>query len=135
MRSASLFRASIAILCLITVIPSAFSKGLRASRPAAVQAAQSTAGAQSKQPEKKDADCGCEAKIPPDVLAVVNGVNVATKDIDETLKDQIQQWQNQVIEARKHQLDVEINSVCLTPKPRDWVLLLKSCSNVKWLQR
>jgi protein-disulfide isomerase len=111
MRSVSLLLAAIAVLCLITFTPPlALSKGLRASRADAAQATQSTAGAQSKQPEKKDADCGCEAKIPPDVFATVNGVNVATKDIDEALKDQIQQWQNQVIEARKHQLDVEINS-------------------------
>jgi protein-disulfide isomerase len=64
----------------------------------------------SKPAEKKDPDCGCEVKAPPDVLAVVNGVNIGIKDVDEPIKDRIQQLQNQVVEARKHQVDIEINS-------------------------
>jgi len=69
-----------------------------------------TAASQAKPAEKKEADCGCDSKAPPDVLAIVNGANVAIKDVDDPLKDRIQELQNQVIEARKRQLDIEINS-------------------------
>jgi protein-disulfide isomerase len=88
----------------------AFSEGPRVSKLEAQQTTQSPPAAQPKQADKKDADCGCEAKIPPDVLAIINGTNIPTKDIDDPLKDQIQQLQNQVIEARKRQLDIEINA-------------------------
>src|SRR6185369_1390628 len=72
---------------------------------------------QSKTPEKKDADCGCD-KAPPDVFATVNGVKIASKDVDEPIKDRIQELQNQVIEARKAQLDFEINSRLLEGEAR-----------------
>jgi len=73
-------------------------------------AGQSAAPQPSKPADKKEADCGCEVKAPPDVLAIVNGVNVAIKDVDEPIKDSVQELQNQVIEARKRQLDVQINA-------------------------
>src|SRR5258705_10473222 len=41
---------------------------------------------------------------------MVNGVKVMIKDVDEPIKDRVLTLQNQVIEARKHQLDVEINA-------------------------
>jgi protein-disulfide isomerase len=59
--------------------------------------------------DKKD-DCGCEAKHPPDVLATVNGVKIGIKDIDEPIKEKIKELQNQVVEARKRELDLQINS-------------------------
>jgi len=40
----------------------------------------------------------------------VNGVKIEIKDVDEVIKDRVQPLQNQVIEARKRQLDVEINA-------------------------
>lgn len=63
--------------------------------------------------EKKEEDCGCEAKIPSDTAAVVNGVKIMMKDVDEPVKDKIKELQNQVIEARKRQLTVLINSKLL----------------------
>src|SRR6185436_19982196 len=60
---------------------------------------------QTKPPTQKDADCGCEVKVPQDVLAVVNGVKVAVKDVDQELKDRVQELQKQVVEARKGQLE------------------------------
>jgi len=65
---------------------------------------------QSKTAEKKDADCGCESKAPPDVLAIVNGVNIPIKDIDDPLQDRIKVLQEQVVDARKRQLEFEINA-------------------------
>jgi len=111
MRRVSLLLSVLAVVCYIATRPQlAFSEGPRASKLETLQTAQSTPAAQPKPADKKDADCGCEANIPPDVLAVVNGTNIPTKDIDDPLKDQIQELQNQVIEARKRQLDIEINA-------------------------
>lgn len=74
---------------------------------AAVQAA---APQPAKPAAQKEADCGCEVKVPQDILAVVNGVKVTVKDVDEPLKDRVLALQNQVIEARKGQLEAEINT-------------------------
>jgi protein-disulfide isomerase len=65
---------------------------------------------QTKPAAQKDADCGCEVKVPQDLLAVVNGVKVTVKEVDEPLKTQVQELQNRVIEARNGQLDAEINT-------------------------
>ena len=65
---------------------------------------------QSKPVDKKEADCGCDVKAPSNVLAVVNGVNIEIKDVDAMVKDRIEPLQNQVIEARKNQLGIEINA-------------------------
>src|SRR6185503_3074783 len=59
--------------------------------------AQSASPQSSKPAAQKDADCGCEVKVPQDLLAVVNGVKVTVKDVDESLKDRVQELQNQVI--------------------------------------
>jgi protein-disulfide isomerase len=60
-----------------------------------------------RQPEE---DCGCEAKAPPDVLAVVNGVRITNKEIDELIKESVNNLQRQVIEARRRELYLQINS-------------------------
>lgn len=60
--------------------------------------------------DKKE-DCGCEAKTPtPDVLATVNGLKISAKEIEDSLKDKIKELQGNVIEARKRELDVQINT-------------------------
>lgn len=84
------------------------------------QKADAAADSQSKAPDKqdkKDADCGCE-KAPPDVFATVNGIKIASKDVDEPIKERIQELQTQVIEARKAQLGFEINSRLLEAEAR-----------------
>lgn len=78
----------------------------------ATQAEKSVAPAAS-QPAKKADDCGCEASAPVDALAIVNGVKLTLKDIDEPIKDRIKSLQNEVIEARKRELDLQINSKLL----------------------
>jgi protein-disulfide isomerase len=60
-----------------------------------------------RQPEE---DCGCEAKAQPDVLAVVNGVRITNKEIDELIKESVNSLQRQVIEARQRELYLQINS-------------------------
>src|SRR5262245_16994783 len=64
---------------------------------------------ESKPAEKKEEeDCGCDA--PTDAYATVNGVKILKKDVDESIKDRLQELQNQMGEARKQQLESEINS-------------------------
>jgi protein-disulfide isomerase len=59
--------------------------------------------------DKKEADCGCEVKAPPDVLQL-STESTSQQDVDEPIKDRVQELQNQVIEARKRQLETEINT-------------------------
>lgn len=110
-------RRTLLLLAIAALIPSITAKSNSAfygdpqhSRQGEAGPTQSNTVAQSKPSDKKDADCGCEVKVPSNVLAVVNGVKIEIKDVDEVIKDRVQPLQNQVIEARKRQLDVEINA-------------------------
>ena len=101
---------TIIIVLVLIGLAGAAPNGLQ--NPNAVKdagAPQSTAP-QLKPAAQKDADCGCEVKVAQDVLAVVNGVKITVKDIDAPLKERVQALQNQVIEARKAQLEAEINT-------------------------
>lgn len=87
--------------------------------------------------EKKEEDCGCEAKIPSDTAAIVNGVKIMIKDVDEPIKDKIKELQNQVVEARKRQLTILINSRLLEAEAKkrgissDRLLEMEVVSKVK----
>ncbi len=58
-------------------------------------------------------DCGCEDKPFPEVLAVVNGIRVSKLDIDESTQKRIKDLQQQVVEARQREVDLQINSFLL----------------------
>src|SRR5260370_10575076 len=62
---------------------------------------------------KPDDDCGCEVKTPTDALAVVNGVKISPKEVDESIKKQVDDLEKQGITARKQELDLEINTRAL----------------------
>src|ERR1700694_1466791 len=109
-------RRLLPLLLVVVLLPAIAQAKLGGNKSGGQQKAKqetsptpAVAASQSK-PEKKEADCGCEAKAPPDVFATVNGVNIAEKDVDESINDRIKELQSQVIEARKRQLDLEINS-------------------------
>ena len=55
-------------------------------------------------------DCVCESQVLPETLAIVNGVAITTKDIEKATGEPVRQLQRQVIEARKRELDLTINS-------------------------
>ena len=55
-------------------------------------------------------DCACESQSLPETLALVNGVKITPNDIKKATGDSVSQLQQQVIEARKHELDLIINS-------------------------
>ena len=58
-------------------------------------------------------DCGCEAQSLPETLAIVNGVKITANDINKSIGDSVRQLQQQVIAARKRELDLMINSKLL----------------------
>ena len=61
----------------------------------------------------KAQDCGCESQPLPDTLAVVNGVKITVGDINKSIGESVSQLQRQVIDARKRELDLLINSKLL----------------------
>jgi protein-disulfide isomerase len=84
------------------------------ARPAATPAKPAATPAPTQPaPAVKADDCGCESEAPPDVVAIVNGVRVSSKEIDEPIKGKIQELQQGVVDARKHELDLQINSMLL----------------------
>ena len=61
----------------------------------------------------KAQDCGCESQPLPDTLAIVNGVKISAGDINKSIGESVSQLQQQVIDARKRELDLLINSKLL----------------------
>ena len=73
------------------------------------------ATAQTPQPSTPPSEnCGCESQVLPETLAVVNGVKITSADIRKSTGDAVSQLQRQVIEARKRELDLMINSKLLS---------------------
>jgi protein-disulfide isomerase len=58
-------------------------------------------------------DCACDSQVLPDALAIVNGVRITRQDIEKATSESVSQLQRQVIEARKRELDLQINSKLL----------------------
>ncbi len=58
-------------------------------------------------------DCACESQVLPATLAIVNGVSISARDIEKATGDSVRNLQRQVIEARKRELDLLINSKLL----------------------
>jgi protein-disulfide isomerase len=59
------------------------------------------------------ADCGCEDKPLPEILGVVNGVKITKQDLSPETQTRVQQLQQEVIEARQRELDLQIDSMLL----------------------
>jgi protein-disulfide isomerase len=84
----------------------------KASVTPAKPATQTTAApAQSQSDPAKE--CGCEAGPLPDVLATVGDVRVTQADISPEVRKRISDLQQQVIEARRRELDLQINTILL----------------------
>lgn len=58
-------------------------------------------------------DCGCEDKPLADVLGVVNGVKITKQDLSPETRSRVDQLQREVIDARKRELDLQIDSILL----------------------
>ena len=70
------------------------------------------------QESPKEPDCGCENKPVPDVLAIVNGISISNREIEELIKDQVSEIHQQVISARSHEMEMEINSRLLATEAK-----------------
>ena len=55
-------------------------------------------------------DCACESQHLPETAAIVNGVKITSSDIQKTTRDDVSELQRKVIDARKHELELTINS-------------------------
>src|SRR6266498_3081855 len=100
------------VITLLTCAPGALAQAGAAGKISAPSVPPSSVNAQpAPKPDSQPVeDCGCEAKAPPDVLAVVNGVRITNKEIDELIKESVNSLQRQVIEARRRELYLQINS-------------------------
>src|SRR5688572_15714317 len=58
-------------------------------------------------------DCGCEDKPLPELLGVVNGVKITKQDLSPETQAQVKQLQQQVVDARARELDLQIDSILL----------------------
>jgi protein-disulfide isomerase len=58
-------------------------------------------------------DCACESQSLPEVPAIVNGVRIASDDLKKATGQAVTQLQQQVIDARKRELDLTINTKLL----------------------
>ena len=67
----------------------------------------------SPSPADQVVDCGCEDKRVTDVLGIVNGVKITKQDLSPETRSRIDQLQREVIEARKRELDLQIDSLLL----------------------
>ena len=77
----------------------------------------SAASAQTPKPQPTapaSENCGCESQTLPETLAVVNGVKISAADINKATGESVGQLQRQVIETRKRELDLMINSKLLS---------------------
>jgi protein-disulfide isomerase len=78
----------------------------------AVHAAAQT-GAPAQMPAAAVEDCGCEGAPLPEVLAVVNGIKLSQNDLGQQTRAAISELQRQVIDARRAELDLQVNSLLL----------------------
>ena len=58
-------------------------------------------------------DCGCEDKPLPEILGVVNGVKIAKQDLSPETRARVERLQQQVVDARARELDVQIDTMLL----------------------
>ena len=75
-------------------------------------------------------DCACESQVLPETLAIVNGIKITSSDIRKATGDQVNQLQRQVVEARRRELDLMINSKLLTLEAKK-----RGISTVKLLEQ
>lgn len=101
------------ILYALVVVMVALAPAVRPQTPTVVDTKNPATGVgpqSAPQPSKKVEDCACESQVLPDALAIVNGVRITRQDIERATAEPVNQLHRQVIEARKRELDLEINS-------------------------
>jgi protein-disulfide isomerase len=81
--------------------------------PAQTAATPSSSATVAQPSLKKEEDCGCEAQPLPAVLGTVNGVKITSSDVGAQVRERVNALQRQIVEARKRELDLQINSKLL----------------------
>src|SRR5438128_11363573 len=104
MRSLSIFLTG----ALSVAIAHVSGAGLPRTHASGVQSV--TPASSSKPADKAPADCGCEARSSPDVLATVNEFPIGIKYINDRINDRLQELQKRVIDARNRELNLQINT-------------------------
>ncbi|HEX8707002.1 MAG TPA: hypothetical protein VF723_01965, partial [Pyrinomonadaceae bacterium] len=93
-------------------VPNTSQQAPSAAPPAAAATTPPAASA-ARPGERAVEDCGCEGQPLPEVLAVVNGARITGKEIEAQTGERVRVLQQQVTEARKRELDLQINSKLL----------------------
>lgn len=78
----------------------------------------------------KPVDCACESQVLPETLAVVNGVKITSADVQKATGNSVGPLHAQVVEARKRELDLMINSKLLAIEAKK-----RGISTVKLLEQ
>jgi protein-disulfide isomerase len=68
---------------------------------------------QTTQTKANPDDCACESQVLPATLAIVNGIAISARDIEKATGESVRKLQQQVVDARRHELDLLINSKLL----------------------
>lgn len=63
-------------------------------------------------------DCACESQILPATLAIVNGITISARDIEKATGEAVRNLQKEVVDARKRELDLLINSKLLASEAK-----------------
>lgn len=101
------------LLYALVVSMIALTPSVRPQTPTAAQPKNITSGVSAQsapQPDKSVEDCACESQVLPEALAIVNGVRITRQDVERATNESVTKLQRQVIEARKRELDLQINS-------------------------
>ncbi len=122
-KQSSIVLGAVAFACAALVSTAAIAQtarqkrnGQRVTRPAAPAPAAPTpdTGVIETAGSTLEANCGCEAGgAVPVVLAVVNGTRITSRDFSEQTRQRVLQIQQQVIIARRSELDLQINAMLL----------------------
>jgi protein-disulfide isomerase len=97
-----------ALAALLTPAAAGAQTGTAAQPPAAqTQTKPQAAPTQASDPSK---ECGCEAAPLPEVLATAGGVRISAQDLSPETRQKVAGLQQQVVEARRRELDLQINS-------------------------
>jgi hypothetical protein len=70
------------------------------------------------QPKTVAEECACESQVLPATLAIVNGVTISARDIEKATGESVRNLQQQVVDARKRELDLMINSKLLAAEAK-----------------
>ncbi len=101
------------LLYALVIVMVAVTQTARSQTPTLTETKNPTPGVSAQgatQPTKPIEDCACESQVLPESLAIVNGVRITRQDIEKATGATVNQLQRQFVEARKRELDLQINS-------------------------